>query len=198
VTILQIYREPVKPGSEAAYRAIEDETARACAELKCPHPHLAMEPLAGPREVWWLNTFASEEERQPVIRDYERNDALMAVLRRSNQRKAGVTGAGTERFLAYRQDLSRGVSWSPAGARFIVVTVTRRDRLPEGAVFEGGDGMRFVLRPAATRDEAEIVAEAAAGETTVFAVRPYWGMPAKEWIAADPEFWQANPVAGRG
>ena len=54
--ILQIYREPLKPGSEDAYRAIEEDTARVCANLKCPHPHLAMESLTGPREVWWLET----------------------------------------------------------------------------------------------------------------------------------------------
>ena len=35
------------------------------------------------------------------------------------------------------------------------------------------------------------------GDTTVLAVRPYLGMPAKDWIAADPEFWKPNPMAGR-
>jgi hypothetical protein len=32
-------------------------------------------------------------------------------------------------------------------------------------------------------------------DTTLFAVRPYWGMPAQEWIAADPEFWKLSPMA---
>jgi hypothetical protein len=36
--ILQIFREPLKPGSEAAYKTVEDDTARLCVELKCPHP----------------------------------------------------------------------------------------------------------------------------------------------------------------
>jgi hypothetical protein len=29
----------------------------------------------------------------------------------------------------------------------------------------------------------------------VFAVRPWWGHPAGERVAADPEFWKANPTA---
>jgi hypothetical protein len=98
--------------------------------------------------------------------------------------------------LSYRSDLSRSVPWRLAGVRFFVVTVTRRDRPPEGSVFEAPDGARFILRPVATRDEADLVAEVAGPETTTFAVRPYWGMPATEWIAADPEFWKSNPLAG--
>jgi len=104
--ILQIYREPLKPGRDAVYRAIEEETARVCATLECPHPHLAIESLTG------------------------------------------------------------------------------------------ADGARAIFRQAATRDEESLLAEAGGPETTLFAVRPYWGMPATEWIAADPEFWKVNPLAG--
>ena len=49
--LLEIYREPLKRGSVAAYRAIEEDTARICAEFKFPHPHLAIETLNGPKEV---------------------------------------------------------------------------------------------------------------------------------------------------
>ena len=193
--ILQIYREPLKPGSEEAYRAIEEDTARACASLACPHPHLAMESLTGPKEVWWLNTFESEAQRQQVTDDYKANRPLMAALERNSKRKASVTGTGENIFARYRSELSRGARWSLSGARFLVVTMTRSDRLPDGPVFEAPDGARFVLRAVATRDEATGMAQATGPETTAFAVRPYWGMPAREWIAADPEFWKASPLA---
>lgn len=194
--ILQIYREPLKPGGESAHRAIEEDTSRVCANLGCPHPFLALESLSGPKEVWWLNTFESEAERQRVTNDYENNGALMAALRGNSQRKASVTGSGTNLFVRYRKDLS-GAPWKPAGARFFVVTVTRREALPEGSVFEAPDGARFIFRALAAHDEAKGVAQSAGPEATVFAVRPYWGMPAKEWIAAEPEFWKLNPLVGQ-
>lgn len=53
--ILQIHREALKPGTDAAYREIEEDTARICRELKCPHPYLAIESLTGPHEVWYFN-----------------------------------------------------------------------------------------------------------------------------------------------
>ena len=52
--MLQIVRESLNEGSEAAYRTIEEDAARICADLNCPNAHLAMESLTGPKEVWWL------------------------------------------------------------------------------------------------------------------------------------------------
>jgi hypothetical protein len=36
----------LKPRSKAAYKQNEEDTARICAELDCPHPFLGIEPLA--------------------------------------------------------------------------------------------------------------------------------------------------------
>ena len=62
-------------------------------------------------------------------------------------------------------------------------------------MFEAPDGPRFVFRPAGTRAEADALAAREPVGARIFAVRPYWGMPAKEWVAADPEFWKENPAA---
>lgn len=102
---LLIYRDTLLPGRAAAYRDIEEDAARICAEMHCPNHHLAIESLTGATEVCWLFWMAR------------------------------------------------------------------------------------------TRAEAERLATVAGGETTVFALRPYWGMPAKEWIAADPEFWKPDPAS---
>lgn len=193
--ILQIYRDRLKPGTEADYRAVEEDAARVCADFECPHPHLAMESLEGPKEVWWLNAYESEAEKQKVVDNYTSNRALMEALDRITRRKDGLTEAPVDTFANYRVDLSRGAPLQLAGARYIVVTVTRRDALLEGSVFEAPDGTRFILKPVATRDQADVLTAAAGPERRVFAVRPYWGMPAKEWIAADPEFWKLNPTA---
>jgi len=193
--ILQIYRDSLKRGGEAAFKAIEEDAARICADLKCPNPHLAIESLTGPKEVWWLTPYESEAEKQRVATGYANNPALMATLDGIGKRKKDVTGTPVNIIASYSAARSRGALWKLAGARFFVVTVTKRDPQIEGSVFEAADGTRFIIRPVGTRHQAEVIAAASGSETTVFAVRPYWGMPAKEWITADPEFWKLNPMA---
>jgi len=78
--MLQIVRESLNEGSEAAYRTIEEDAARICADLNCPNAHLAMESLTGPKEIWWLTPYESESDRQRVTDGYASNRALMAVL----------------------------------------------------------------------------------------------------------------------
>jgi hypothetical protein len=195
-SILEIFRDRPTPGREGEFRAVEEDAARACVDLQCPHPHLALESLTGATEVWWLNAFASEDEKRRVVDAYAANAPLTAALAAISTRRKGLT-TWADGFASYRPDLSRGAGWQPAGARFAVVTETRGDVRGEGSVFEGDDGTRFVLRPARSRDEADALAAAAGGapETRVFAVRPYWGYPAAAWVAADPEFWAVNPAA---
>jgi acetyl esterase/lipase len=191
--LLQIFRESVKAGSEAGYRAVEEAAARICAQHRFPNPHLAMEAESGPHEVWWLNAFASEEARQRVTADYEANAELVRALTEHGRRKQGLTEASIDVVTTYRPDLSRK-PWDPAGARFVVVRTAKRELSSDGSVFEAPEGGFYALTPARTHSGA---AKAAAIEpgAIVFAVRPWWGHPAKEWIAADPEFWEANPTA---
>jgi hypothetical protein len=191
--LLQIYRERVKAGREADYRAVEEEAARICARHRFPNPHLAMEAESGPKEVWWLNAFASEEARQRVSADYEADAQLVRALTEHGRRKQGLTEAPIDVVTTYRPDLSR-TPWDPAGARFLVVRTAERELSSEGSVFEAPDGGFYALTLARTHSDA---AKAAAIEpgAIVFAVRPWWGHPAKEWIAADPGFWEVNPTA---
>jgi hypothetical protein len=193
--LLEIYRDFVAPGSEEAYRTVEEDAAAICADLGCPHPHLAIESLSGPKEVWWLNGFESQAHYERAVEAYRANGALTAALEGIGKRKEGLVGLPDDRLVTYRADLSRGAAWKVAGTRFVVATVTRQDHVTPGAVFEAPDGTRFILRPAATHAEADSMAAAAGAGTTIFAVRPYWGMAASDWIASDPEFWSSNPAA---
>ncbi len=192
--VLQIYRESLNVGEESTYKAIEDETVLVCVDLKCPHPHMALESIVPPTEVWWLNAFASDEERERVEEAYRRNRPLMSALERNSARKALVTGPPVNVYTFYRPGLSRGASWTLIGARFVVATVTRGDTGGEGSVFETADGVRYVLKPVRTRAEADVEAAARGPNARILAVRPDWGMPAHKWIAADPEFWKVNPL----
>jgi len=190
---MYIYRDSLKRGVDSAYRAIEDDAAQICADLRCPNPYLAIEALSGPHEAWWLNTFLTAADTARVAHVYATNRALSEALALIAPRKAALIGRPVQGFAVYRRDLSRGQAWSVARARFIVVTVTRLRRPADGSVWAMADSMLYVLRPVPTRPEAEALARQT--NARVFAVRPNWSMPAPEWVSADPDFWRAAPVA---
>ena len=188
--ILQIYREPLKAGSERAYDAIETDTARISATLGCPHPYLGVESLTGPKEVWWFNGYESEADQKQVYVAYAANAPLLAALQQSSERKASLTLPHIEAFTSYREDLSTGPRWTPGQGRFLVITTTTRDEGTTGTVFEAPDGIRFIITSFQTRENADAAKALAGGEANVFAVRPAWSFAAEEWIASDPLFWQ--------
>jgi hypothetical protein len=190
--ILQIYREALKPGTRAAYQKVEEDTARLCAEFSCPHPYLAIESLTGSKEVWFLNGYESTSEQKQVVDDYAKNVKLMAELKQNSRRKARLTKAAVNVFANHRQDLSRGVLWIMGHGRFLVITVIKSSPRINGTVFEAADSTRFIVKATHTLSEAEATAVVAGQESMVFAVRPSWSFPAKEWVVADPVFWRGQ------
>jgi hypothetical protein len=184
--ILQIFRERLKPGCEEAYSEIEEDTARNSVKLKCPHPYLAIESLTGPKEVWWLNVFDSHEHQQQVEADYANNHALMQVLERNSKRKASLTEISANVYVTYREGSS---NWTPAGARFVVIAVTKKNLQNNGSVFEAPDGNLYILIKMLHREQAEELATTIGPQAGVFTVRPNWSMPDQKWIDADPDFW---------
>jgi hypothetical protein len=193
--VLLIVQERLKPNVARAYDRNERKIARAAARFKCPHPYLALEPLSGGKEVWWLSAYESLTEKVRVEQAYQRNHELMAEFRKLGARKAALRDEPASIVTTYRSDLSHGRPWSGGGARFVVVTVTNEERRFDGNVFETPDGRRFVFRPAATRRDADRQAALAGAGARIFAIRPAWSFPADAWIAADPEFWRASPAA---
>src|SRR5689334_3105409 len=103
--LLQIVRESLKNGDEAAYKAIEEDAARICADLKCPNSHLALESLTGAKEAWWLTPYESESDRQRMADGYASKPALMAALLEIPKRKRGLVGAPIDILANYRRDL---------------------------------------------------------------------------------------------
>lgn len=189
---LYVYRDSIKRGVDSAYRAIENDGAQICADLRCPNPYLGLESLNGVHEAWWLNTFETEADTARVARVYATNRALANALGGIAQRKATLIGTPVQGFAVYRPDISRGPMWSATGARFVAVTVTRTPRPVEGTVWMMRDSTLYILRAVHTRREAEVLAHDPG--TRIFAVRPNWSMPAPAWITADPVFWRQAPV----
>ena len=194
--LLQIYREPLKPGREAEYHRIEEDTARVAAALGCPHPYLGVESVTGAKEVWWLNGYTSPAEQRQVSDDYAKNTELMAALQENSRRKADLTLRPIEILANYRQDLSVGAPWILGHGRFLVIAVTQDTRRSPGTVFEGLDGTCVIVTSARTREEADAAQALAGDAANIFAVRPSWSFPAKEWSAADPMFWQPRRQRG--
>ena len=190
--VLQIVREPIKAGDEAAYEAIESEIAAACVALQCPHPHLALETLTGQKEIWWLSLFESEEDRLRVTRAFESNRPLMEMLVRSSAKKARHTGPVIDKVSRYRRDLGPEGRWDLIGARYVVVSFGDAAIATGGPVFEQPDGACFAVRFFKTLDAA---ARCASNGEAVLRFRPSWGLPIWEVIDADRDFWSVNPAA---
>jgi len=170
--ILQVYREPLKPGAEPEYGRLESENARECARLRCPHAYMGIESLTGPKEVWWLNGYDSDADRKRVAAAWAASTEAMAVLGRNGKRKAALVGKGVESIARIRPDLSAGRPWQLGTGPFLVIWSGAGKPGLKGTVYETEDGTRLVIATARTREKA--VALASGAKARVFALRPSW------------------------
>jgi hypothetical protein len=155
-----------------------------------------MESLTGPKEIWWFNGFDSPEDQRQVAEAYEKNAPFSAALKENSDRKAPVTGKVIEVIVQYRPDLISGVPWILGHWRFLVIAVTRDRPSSDGTVFQAADGTFFVFAPARTRKQADRLAASIPG-STVLVIRPALSFPAKDWVAADPQFWRGLATTER-
>jgi hypothetical protein len=191
--VLYISREFWKPGHEAALNRIEAEAARVCIGLGVPHSYLGIESLTGSKEVWYINGFASTEELAQITEAYNKNQELLAAMKRfAEQRAEFKSQPDSEGLATYRPELSSGPEWKMGQERFLVIIVTKGNPHSDGAVFESQDGVRFIVTAAKTRTEADAKRSAAGPDAKIFAVRPEFSMPAAEWVASDPSFWDSK------
>jgi hypothetical protein len=197
LSLLQIVREPLRPGSEAAFHAIEEERARISAALGCPHPYLGAESLTGSKEAWWFNGYETPAEKEQIYDAYAKNTPLLEAFQQSAEPKANLTFEPIEVLASHRPDWSVGAPWRLGHGRFLVITVTRSNRRITGTVFEDPDGTRYIVTSAQTRLEADAARALAGPESNILAVRPSWSFPAKEWVSADSQFWEPNSPGRR-
>jgi hypothetical protein len=194
--LLQVCRERLKPGADTRYAQLEEEIAALLAAHGCPHPYvgaLNRSADAGPAEVWWLNEYRSADEVEDVANAYAANASLMGMLASLPRRKEELVAEVTDSIATLRDDLGRGPPWQPAGARFLVFSVTTKQDGAAASVFEAPDGIFYLVRHARTEREAEAIA-AAIENARVFAIRPEWSVPDQAWVQADPQFWSASPA----
>jgi hypothetical protein len=188
-SLLQIFREALKPGAEAAYDAVERDIARQCETLLGPHAYLGCESLTGPKQVWFFNGFRSREEYDLVAEAYARNTTLMAALVESARRKAAYTHSGHEVFVTRAAESSADDRWGLGRGHFAVMAIGRAPHATDGVRFNATDGTSYFLWSTASREEAERIAQAAGTAAQMLALRPEWSLPEPSWAAADPTFW---------
>jgi hypothetical protein len=182
---LLLVRERVRPGREAAYNENELRLASACATWNCPHPYLGLVSVANPREIWWLNAFASPEERDGIDQAYAQNQALMTALVPLGRRKEDFREAIESVQASYQS----GPRLVIAGARFLVV-ISSKELLSPATTFQTTNGELLRIAPAPARAAAEQIAKPFESDSIVLAIQPQWSHPAATWVQADPEFWR--------
>ena len=191
--VLYISRQFWRPGHDVDLNRIEAEAARVCIGLGVPHPYLGIESLTGSKEVWYINGFGSTGELTQVGEAYNNKPELLAAMERfARERSEFKSQPDSQGSATYRPELSRGAEWKIGQERFLVIAVTKGDPHSDGTVFESQDGERFVVTAAKTRTEADAKLSAAGTDAKIFIVRPEFSLPAAEWVATDPSFWDSK------
>src|SRR5262249_53593375 len=121
--ILEIYRDPVKPGKMPEYTRAEGEAALACARAST-WPYMAIQSITGPQtEVWYMEGFESYAAVERSGEPFVRNAALAADLHRLTEAKSSLVGNTSVVFAHYRDDLSSSVSLVQPRTRFFTLTM---------------------------------------------------------------------------
>ena len=189
-SLLLIVREHVMPGYETEYARLETAFTTEGLRRRCPHPHIALESTSSPNVVWWLNAFTSLDAMRAVEQAYASDTTLKAALDVLAKRKTAIV-TGNETVLAeYDATASSPDSWTMLATRYFVVRFGVR-ALGRAAVFVAPDGQRFAFRPVRSRADAVRIV-AAEHDAVALAVEPRWSLPAADWIASDPTFWNAS------
>lgn len=121
--VLYIYREQVKPGRIAAFTVIEERAARSCARMKCPNPYIAVSPVSGPAEFWWINGFESYDAMERVQAAYAANQEIATELNSVAESKADLVFPAEVWLARFREDLSGPPSASFVYSRYLSISI---------------------------------------------------------------------------
>jgi hypothetical protein len=124
-TILQIYREQIKVGHQAAHVVSEAAWPAAYAKSKSPVYYLALVSLTGRPEVWFMNPHESYTAWGRAMADDEGNPVLAAELAKASIADAAHIDGYNAVELRARTDLSYGAYPDIATQRFWTITTYR-------------------------------------------------------------------------
>src|SRR5438105_10962963 len=78
--VLQIYREEIKPGKNAAHEVVEAGWPRAFTKVNWPTNYLGVVAITGPSEAWFLAGYDSYAAWETDSRNIDKNPALKKEL----------------------------------------------------------------------------------------------------------------------
>lgn len=137
--VLQITREEVKPGKDAAHEASEASWSAAFAKAQLTNGWLGMTSLSGPNEAWFLQGYASWEEVEKAMKASEANEAYTAEAKRLSPIDGDSLSRGSAILANYREALSYHAGSNLAPRRYMQV---RLIRVKPGRNREFADSMR--------------------------------------------------------
>jgi len=191
--VLLITVERIKPGAEAEYAQIEKRIAGLCIRLDCPNNYLALESVAGPKEVWWFVELATEADVERLAHEYAQNTDLQKAMSELTALKKPLTAEPIVYLTKRGNDSGGSATWRAGRERFVGIAVP--ENRVAGAVFEAPNGTRFAIASAANSADALAAARGLGDSARVFEVRPAWSKPDPAWVKASPELWSPGKVA---
>ena len=137
--VMQITREEVKPGKDAAHEASEASWSAAYAKAQLQNGWLGMTTLSGPSEAWFLQGYASWEELEKTTKAAQANEAYSAEAKRISPIDGDSLSRGSSILAAYRPALSYNAGSNLAPRRYMQI---RLIRVKPGRAREFADSVR--------------------------------------------------------
>jgi hypothetical protein len=123
--LIQIVREEVKIGHEAAHRKTEAGWPAAFEKAKDPEYYMAMVSMTGPAEAWFVIPLDSHKAMGDMLKRQNDNPALSTELDRLSLADAENINSLRVIHAAARKDLSRGSFPDMAQQRYWEITLFR-------------------------------------------------------------------------
>jgi hypothetical protein len=123
--VLQIFREEVKVGKNAAHVKLEKGFVAAMAKANWPTHYIALTTVTGPGEAWFLTAYPSFAAWEKDRSDTEKNAALTADLDRLTEKDGEFLSNARSLVAVHREDLSAGSPVDVAKMRYFRIITFR-------------------------------------------------------------------------
>ena len=123
--VLQIYREIVKPGHNAAHEKLEAGWPKAYRASKNPASYLGMTSITGPNEAWFISGYESYEAMEKQSKSEEMDAPLTAEFERLSAADSEHLEGARGITAIFREDLSMRPALNIGDYRYMNVVTVR-------------------------------------------------------------------------
>lgn len=123
--LLQIFRETVKPGRNAAHEKLEAGWPKAYKASKSPAQYLAMTSMTGPNEAWYVSGYDSYEAWEKQSKAEMADSALAAETMRLSTADGEMLDNVRSVTALFREDLSLRPALNIGSYRYMNVVTVR-------------------------------------------------------------------------